>query len=68
MSLGGHQGKDTSLGKILGPSFRQDDMPEVIEKILATYIDLRGSEETFLDTFRRVGIDPFKEQVYAKDH
>ena len=68
VSLGGHQGKDASLGKILGPSFRQEDMPDVMEKILATYIDLRSSEETFLDTFRRVGIDPFKERVYAQDH
>jgi sulfite reductase (NADPH) hemoprotein beta-component len=42
-------------------------MPEVIEKILSTYINLREAEETFLQTYRRVGIDPFKERVYAKD-
>ena len=65
VSLGGNQGKDTSIGKILGPSFRQEDMPDVIENILATYVNLRTPEETFLDTFRRVGIDPYKERVYA---
>jgi sulfite reductase (NADPH) hemoprotein beta-component len=65
--LGGSQAKDASIGKILGPSFKQDDMPEVIEKILSTYINLREAEETFLQTYRRVGIDPFKERVYAKD-
>ena len=66
VSLGGSQSKDASLGKILGPSFKQDDMPEVVDKILSTYVDLRTEEETFLDTYKRVGIDPFKERVYAK--
>ena len=68
VSLGGHQGKDASLGKILGPSFSQEDVPGVIEKILATYIELRSEEEVFLDTYRRVGIEAFKERVYAENH
>jgi sulfite reductase (NADPH) hemoprotein beta-component len=68
VSLGGNQDKDTSIGKILGPSFRQQDMPDVIEKILDIYIGLRGEEENFLDTYRRVGPEPFKESVYAKPH
>ncbi|MGB1141743.1 MAG: nitrite/sulfite reductase [Halioglobus sp.] len=66
--LGGSQDKDAAIGKILGPSFRQEDMPDVVAKILDTYVDLRSDEETFLDTYRRVGIDPFKERVYAKTH
>jgi sulfite reductase (NADPH) hemoprotein beta-component len=65
VSLGGHQGKDASIGKILGPSFKQDDMPEVIDKLLTTFVGLRQKEETFLETYRRVGIGPFKERVYA---
>ncbi|MCZ6831198.1 MAG: nitrite/sulfite reductase [Gammaproteobacteria bacterium] len=65
VSLGGSQAKDASIGKILGPSFRREDMPDVIEKILATYVNLRTPEETFLDTYRRVGLDPYKERVYA---
>ncbi len=64
--LGGSQSKDASIGKILGPSFSQQDMPDVIDKILATYLDLRTEEELFLDTYRRVGIEPFKERVYVK--
>jgi sulfite reductase (NADPH) hemoprotein beta-component len=64
--LGGSQAKDASIGKILGPSFSQQDMPDVIEKLLSTYLDLREGEETFLDTYRRVGLEPFKERVYAK--
>ncbi|MDG2273640.1 MAG: nitrite/sulfite reductase, partial [Halioglobus sp.] len=64
--LGGSQAKDASIGKILGPSFNQNDVPDVIDSILSTYITLRQDEEDFLDTYRRVGIDPFKERAYAK--
>jgi sulfite reductase (NADPH) hemoprotein beta-component len=68
VSLGGSQAKDASIGKILGPSFQQQDMPDIIENILTTYIDLRQPEEHFLETYRRIGLAPFKERVYAKDH
>jgi sulfite reductase (NADPH) hemoprotein beta-component len=66
VSLGGSGAKDASLGKILGPSFKQDDMPDIIERILSTYVDLRKEEESFLETYKRVGLDPFKERVYVK--
>ncbi len=65
VSLGGSQGLNASLGKILGPSFAQDDVPDVIEKILNCYVELRQPEEGFIDTFERIGLDPFKERVYA---
>jgi sulfite reductase (NADPH) hemoprotein beta-component len=64
--LGGSQGKNASIGKILGPSFKQEDMPDVVDNILSTYLALRAEQESFLDTYRRIGIDPFKERVYAK--
>ena len=64
--LGGSQSKDASIGNILGPSFKQEDMPDVIDNILSTYVILRQEEESFLDTYRRVGIAPFKERVYAQ--
>ncbi|MET0378485.1 MAG: nitrite/sulfite reductase [Spongiibacteraceae bacterium] len=66
ISLGGNQGKDASLGQILGPSFSQADVPDVIAKVLEIYIDKRTDEETFLYTYRRIGLDPYKEHVYAK--
>jgi sulfite reductase (NADPH) hemoprotein beta-component len=66
VSLGGSQDKDASIGKILGPSFQQEDMADVIEKLLATFVGLRQPEESFLDAYRRVGLEPFKEAVYAK--
>tara|TARA_R110001592_G_scaffold217488_8_gene471263 strand:+ start:9182 stop:10825 length:1644 start_codon:yes stop_codon:yes gene_type:complete len=65
VSLGGSQGLNATIGSILGPSFAQDKVPDVIEKVLETYVNLRQPEERFLDTFRRVGIDPFKERAYA---
>ncbi|MEQ9462932.1 MAG: nitrite/sulfite reductase [Haliea sp.] len=68
ISLGGSQSKEAAIGKILGPSFGQEDVPDVVEKILDSYVNLREEEETFLQTFNRVGIEPFKERVYAKTH
>ncbi|MDP1539825.1 MAG: nitrite/sulfite reductase [Moraxellaceae bacterium] len=65
VSLGGSADHDASIGNILGPSFEADDMASVIEEILNTYLDLRQDGETFLQTYRRVGIEPFKERVYA---
>lgn len=65
VSLGGASQHDASIGKILGPSFAQDDMPDVIAKIIDVYVDKRTEEESFVDTYRRVGISPFKERVYA---
>ncbi len=68
VSLGGSAGRNASLGQILGPAFAQDAMPDVIEKIIKVYVESRTEEETFLDTFRRIGIAPFKERVYAANH
>jgi len=65
ISLGGSSHHDAAIGKILGPSFARDDMPEVIKSIIDVYVDNRTREEAFLDTYHRIGIDPFKERVYA---
>ena len=65
ISLGGSQGNESSLGKILGPSFYREDVTDVIDKLLKVYIGERTPDETFLDTYRRIGLKPFKEQVYA---
>ncbi len=65
VSIGGRQGNATAIGKILGPSFSAADIPEVIGKLLETYVNNRWSEETFIETYDRIGITPFKEAVYA---
>jgi sulfite reductase (NADPH) hemoprotein beta-component len=64
--LGGSQGNAASLGTILGPSFAHDDIPGVIATILDIYVTRRDSGESFLEFVRRVGIEPFRESVYAK--
>ena len=68
VALGGRQGREASIGKILGPSFGAEDMPDVIAKILNVYVKERLDEESFLQTYDRIGIDPFKEAVYATSH
>ncbi len=69
VSIGGAQGNDASLGRVIGPSFAQDEVPEVIEKLIETYLARRDSEaERFIDVVRRIGIEPFREQVYGNAH
>ena len=72
VSLGGHSGHsgtNATLGQIVGPSFARDEVPSVVDKIIQVYLKLRHNDqeepETFLQCFQRVGMDPFKEHVYA---
>ena len=65
VSIGGAQGNQSSIGKIIGPSFSAPQMPEVINRILQVYVRERIEDERFIDTARRVGVAPFKEFVYA---
>ena len=67
IQLGGSSGIDASLAKVLGPSFGESEVPGVIEKILDTYIQQRKGDELFIDTYRRIGPDPFKDSVYPKN-
>ena len=68
ISLGGNSHTDASLGQIVGPSFGREEVTDVIAKILDVYVSLREHEESFLHCFRRVGIEPFKERIYAPTH
>ena len=69
ISIGGAQGNDASLGKVLGPAVSQAEVPDVIEKLIETYLARRDSdEERFIDVVRRIGIEPFKEHVYGLNH
>jgi sulfite reductase (NADPH) hemoprotein beta-component len=68
ISLGGHAGHSEippKLGQIVGPSVARAEVCDVIDKILRVYLDLRLDHESFLSCFNRVGIDPFKENIYA---
>ena len=65
ISIGGNQATDASIGKILGPSFQRSEVPDVVERILAVYVDRRFEGETFLAAVRRLGVAPFRQRVYA---
>ncbi len=64
VTLGGSADENTAIGDILGPAFTEEDLPNAIEKIVKIYLDTRKDGERFIDTYRRVGIQPFKENVY----
>ena len=65
VSIGGAQGNDSAIAKIIGPSFSAGQMPEVIDRIIQVYLRERVATERFIDTAQRLGIAPFKEFVYA---
>ncbi len=65
ITLGGSSHEDASLGVRTGPGFSADDIGPAIETVLDTYVELREDGERFIDTYRRVGMDPFKEKLYA---
>ena len=66
VTLGGEQGLNAAIGKVIGPSFFAEDMPDVISKVIDVYVEKREPSEKFVDTVHRIGIAPFKERVYAE--
>jgi sulfite reductase (NADPH) hemoprotein beta-component len=66
VTLGGEQGLNAAIGKVIGPSFFAEDMPDVISKVIDVYVEKREPTEKFVDTVHRIGIAPFKERVYAE--
>ncbi len=66
ITLGGRADNDARLGTLLGPAVRYDEVTNLIEDVVTAYVELRAKpEELFIDTLARVGVEPFKERVYA---
>ena len=65
INLGGSASDDAALGDLLGPSLDTEATVDAVDNLVETYLSLRQPEERFLDTYRRVGLTPFKEKVYA---
>jgi sulfite reductase (NADPH) hemoprotein beta-component len=65
LSLGGSEAEDVSLAKITGPGFTEDGVIEAVEKVTDLYLAQRQEGERFLDTYRRIGMEPFKEALYG---
>ena len=66
VTIGGSQGNDAALGKVIGPSFAAAEMPDVISSLINNYIDHREEDVRFIDTVRRIGVESFKTRVYAE--
>ena len=67
VSIGGRQGANAALGDVIGPSFAAAEMPDVVERLIDTYLELRHDDERFVDTVHRTGIAPFKARVYGRE-
>ncbi|RZL51758.1 MAG: nitrite/sulfite reductase, partial [Sphingomonas sp.] len=65
LSLGGSGADDVSLAKITGPGFSEDGIVDAIERVTDRYLATREPGERFLDTYRRIGFEPFKEAIYG---
>jgi sulfite reductase (NADPH) hemoprotein beta-component len=65
LTFGGSGAEDVSIGKIIGPGFDEDGVVDAVEKATEVYKNLRQGDERFIDTYRRVGLEPFKEAIYG---
>jgi sulfite reductase (NADPH) hemoprotein beta-component len=68
ITLGGSASTHSALGEVIGPSVAKDVVAETIQHILDVYVARREEGEEFLQTVRRIGVDPFAEKVYGKAH
>jgi len=68
LTLGGAADDDAALGQALGPALSADRVAPAIDDLVAAYLRERRAGERFIDTFRRTGLAPFKEAVYAEAH
>jgi len=65
IQLGGEAGENARLARAIGPSFSHEDVPGTIAGVLSVFVDNRRADELFVDTYRRIGMQPFKARVYA---
>ena len=68
ITVGGREGTRAALGKVIGPSFAAAQVPEVIARLLETYVARRLEGEPFIDAVERLGLDPFRQAVYGDSH
>ena len=67
ISLGGSSENDVTLGDILGPSVAKTEVANTLERVLQVYIEQRQDDERFLDTYRRIGLEPFRASAYVNE-
>jgi Sulfite reductase, beta subunit (hemoprotein) len=64
--LGGSAAEDASIGEIMGPGFGEHEIADAVERVVEAYLRLRRPGERFLDTYRRLGMEPFKNVAYGE--
>ncbi len=64
--LGGSGAEDASIGEIMGPGFGEHEIADAVERVVNVYLKSRQPGERFLDTYRRLGMAPFKDAAYGK--
>ena len=67
ITLGGAQGHEAAIGKVIGRAFLADEIPAVIDRLIKTYVNERQDGERFIQTVWRLGLEPFKQAAYADD-
>ncbi|HLA34643.1 MAG TPA: nitrite/sulfite reductase [Rhodocyclaceae bacterium] len=67
ITLGGAQGNQAAIGQVIGRSFAAKDVPDVIERLIGVYLAQRHADELFIDTVRRIGLQPFHDAAYLKN-
>jgi sulfite reductase (NADPH) hemoprotein beta-component len=66
LQLGGSGAEDAAIGEIMGPGFGEHEITGAVERVIEAYLKLRAPGERFLDTYRRVGMEPFKNMAYLE--
>jgi len=66
LQLGGSAAEDASIGDIMGPGFGEHEIVDAVERVVDLYVKLRQPGERFLDTYRRIGMEPFKNIAYQE--
>jgi sulfite reductase (NADPH) hemoprotein beta-component len=67
LQLGGSGAEDASIGEVMGPGFTEHEIADAVERVVNLYLKTRQPGERFLDTYRRVGMAPFKDAAYEKE-
>ncbi|MEY4708098.1 MAG: hypothetical protein RJB58_1821 [Pseudomonadota bacterium] len=67
LQLGGSGAEDASIGEVMGPGFTEHEIADAVERVVNVYIKTRKPGERFLDTYRRLGMAPFKKAAYEEE-
>lgn len=68
ITLGGRQGKAARIGDVVGRAFAAAEVPDAVERLIGVYLARRHADERFIDTFDRIGEEPFRAAAYPNQY